>query len=126
MTEAEVEVFEKLFAQTQALNTEIGTLSKKSPNDAVNKFKLKFVNLTLQAANEVLGKRYKPFADFDSFDLDDLPTNSDVTLMLSQYLNCMDKLQSDNVERGDLRWWYWVIDGIRSDRETSAPQGFGK
>ena len=125
MREAEVDTFEKLFAQTQALHTEIGTLSKKSPNDAVNKFKLRFVNLTLRAANELLSKRYKPFADFDSFDQDDLPTNSDVTLILSQYLNCMGKLHADNVET-DYSDWYWVIDGIRSDRETSAPQRLGR
>ncbi len=43
---------------------QIGTLAKKSPNDGLNKFKLKFVNTSLGQANVLLGNEYKPFDEF--------------------------------------------------------------
>ncbi len=54
-TEADVEKLEKLIRQLHGLHSEISLLAKKSPNDAVNAFKLKLINKVLQAANEVLG-----------------------------------------------------------------------
>ena len=65
MKREEVNTFEKLQAQLEGLHTEISSLSKKSQNDALNKFKLKFVNQILSEANLLLGEKYKPFNDFD-------------------------------------------------------------
>lgn len=117
MTENEISDFEKIQAQLESLHTEISTLTKKSFNDALNKFKLKFVNQTIDEANKILGKKNKPFNDFDKFDDNDLPTNSDVTMMLGQYLNCFEKLRADNIERRENKDqfsgkllsmdWYW-------------------
>jgi hypothetical protein len=86
----EIDVFEKLYGQIDGLHQEIGTLSKKSPLDAVNAFKLKMINKVLIRANDTLGDKYKPLDDFDSFEEDYVPTNSDVTLVLSQYYECME------------------------------------
>ena len=44
MKRVDVDNFEKLDGQLQSTYDEISLLSKKKPNDAVNKFKLKFVN----------------------------------------------------------------------------------
>ena len=41
---SEVERLEKLVGQLQGLHSEISLLAKKSPNDAVNKFKLGLIN----------------------------------------------------------------------------------
>ena len=94
---------------------EISLLSKKSPNDAVNKFKLKFVNKLLSQSNDYLGEMYKPFDDFDSFDEDDIPQNSDVVFILSQYLQCFEKQRSDNVviRNGN---WFWRVIGEATDK----------
>jgi hypothetical protein len=124
MTTEEVDIFEKLQAQLSGLHLEISILSKKSPNDALNKFKLKFVNQILKESNELLGEEYKPFSDFELFDDNDIPSNSDVTMMFTQYLNCFEKLRADNIEQEDKfpRGWYWIIDGNLSDVRTVTPQ----
>lgn len=120
MKQEQVDLFEKVHTQIEGLHTEISALSKKSQNDALNKFKLKFVNQILVEANIVLSDKYKPFNDFDIFSDDDLPTTSDVAMMLSQYINCLEKLRTDNVTIYNHQW-YWLIDGKRSEIRTFRP-----
>ena len=98
MTEDEIQRFEKIHGQFEGLHKEIGILSKKSPNDAINKFKLLFINKLLEEAHEVLDVNQRPFDGFDSFDEDQMPTNSDVTMIFEQYLYCFEKLRSDNIK----------------------------
>lgn len=124
MTKQEVDTFEKLQAQLDGLHAEISALSKKSQNDALNKFKLKFVNQILNDSNLLLGIKYKPFTDFSLFDENDMPTNSDAAMMLTQYLNCFEKLRADNIKRADQfpHNWYWIVDAKRSDIRTVMPK----
>ena len=112
--------FEKVHTQLEGLHNEIGSLSKKSQNDALNKFKLKFVNQALSDANKILGSAYKPFNDFEQFNEDDMPSNSDVTMMLGQYLNCMEKLRSDNITIRSGRW-FWFLDKNKETEIRTAP-----
>jgi len=121
MTKQEVDNFEKLQAQLEGLHNEISALSKKSQNDALNKFKLKFVNKIISDSNELLGDNYKPFTDFDTFDENEMPSNSDVAMMLTQYLSCFEKLRADNVKQERLNW-FWIIDGNQSDIKTVMPK----
>ncbi|HUW14432.1 MAG TPA: hypothetical protein VM537_32210 [Anaerolineae bacterium] len=119
MKRAEVDSFYKLFGQLTGLYDELAILSKKNPNDAINKFKLKFINSVLSGANQLLGKDYSPFDDFKVFDEDDMPRNSDVVLILSQYLQCFDKLHADNVAlyAGD---WYWILEEEPGDAASAG------
>lgn len=121
MTEEQIHNFEKVQAQLDSLHIEISILSKKSQNDALNKFKLKFVNQTLKEANLILTDKYKPFEDFEKFDDEDLPTNSDVNLILGQYLNCMEKLRTDNIERTGINKWVWTSNNKTTQIITSQP-----
>lgn len=109
MNKTDVDIFEKLSGQLISVYEEISLLSKKSPNDAVNKFKLKFLNKLISDSNEFLSDKYKPFDDFNIFNEDDIPQNSDVVFILSQYIQCFEKLRSDNVIvlHGN---WYWDTD----------------
>ena len=109
-TEADAEKLEKLIRQLHGLHSEISLLAKKSPNDAVNAFKLKFINKVLQAGNEVLGDTYKPFADFSLFELDDLPSNSDVTVVLTQYIQEAEGYKLNNIVYSDHQLVYKVND----------------
>ena len=97
MNTINIDEFKKILNQLEGLHEEISTLSRKSYTDALNNFKLKLVNQVLKRTNELLGKDYKPFDDFTEFIEDDLPTNSDVTLVLSQYINCMESLREENI-----------------------------
>jgi len=130
MKRKEIDLFEKIYSQMESLHNEISALSKKAPNDGVNKFKLRFINKVLEEANKLLKDKYKPFVDFQSFDEDELPTNSDGIMILAQYINCMEKLRADNIKEDD-NWpataqWYWTIDSKQSEIRTSPPKKISK
>lgn len=120
MNRVDVDIFEKLSGQLISIYEEISLLSKKNPNDAVNKFKLKFINKLIDESNTYLSDKYKPFEDFDHFEEDNIPQNSDVVFILSQYLQCFEKLRSDNVvmRKGS---WCWKLKANKND--TVAEDG---
>src|SRR5271156_2057680 len=102
--------------------TEVSELSNKKPNDGLNKFKLKLVNVLLERMNKVLGSQ-KPFTDFETFDEDDLPTNSDVVVMLSQYAAAIFQFRLENTVYQDYKWW-WPLPGKKGEIETEDPDEF--
>jgi hypothetical protein len=61
-----------------------------------------------------LSDKYRPFDDFEMFDEDDVPQNSDVVFILSQYLQCFEKLRADNVKIV-LNSWFWYVEGDEDD-----------
>jgi hypothetical protein len=120
MTKVEVEALERLIVQLSAMYSEISQLARKVPNDALNKFKLKLINKLLSAGNLVLLGKYRPFDDFDNFDEDDLPTNSDVAVILTQYIKQAERYRSDNIQLHGGSWVY-KIDGQPSSVKTRRP-----
>jgi hypothetical protein len=123
MDEAAVSECELIQAKLQGLYDEVLTLTKKSPGDPFNKFKVTLVNGVVAAANGLLTAQgmATPIGGFEELDDVTLPTNSDVVLVLSQYLQCLEKLRADNVMQSGGPW-YWVIDGERSTRRTAPPR----
>lgn len=122
MNREEILLFEKIHAQLCSFYEDVTLLVKKNPKDEMNTFKLKLINNALEHANQIIGD-LKPFDDFDQFDIDgDMPNNSDVAIILGQYINCMDVLKKDNVHIYSGRW-YWIIEDDTDSREicTSAP-----
>jgi hypothetical protein len=118
--------FEKAEGQIEGFFDEIGNLAKKKPDDGINKFKLQFINQTLVMANKILGHDYRPFPDFDKFDADDLPSNSDVVVILSQYLRSMDKYRVDHSQRGQIHMheFYWNVEGAVEEYLAKRPKQF--
>lgn len=106
----QIDELEKLIGQLDSLHSELAALAKKSPNDAVNSFKLHFVNSALTKCNKFLGEEYKPFEEFNQFNDDDVPSNSDVTLTLSQYMQSLEKYRSDNIYESWGAWYYKTAD----------------
>lgn len=121
----DVERLEKLVGQLQGLYAEIGALAKKSPNDAVNPFKLKFINRIIVMGNDVLGDKYKPFEEFDQFDSDDAPSTSDVTMVIAQYMEEAERFRSDNVKSVNGSWKY-LIGGEPSEIRSGPPTKIGR
>lgn len=119
MKKAEMEALEKATGKLDALHKEIGILSKKSPNDAVNKFKLGYVNGIIKEANDVLGPSGLPLPGFEHFDADELPSNSDVTMVAAQYLEALDLLRSASITMYGGRWKYALEDS--GDNFFTAP-----
>lgn len=121
MNTQQVETFLKLQPQLKSAYEEISLLSKKKPTDALNTFKLKFINSILSRANEILGEKYKPFpGEFALFEEDDMPNNGDVVFILSHYLTSLEKLRCDNIADSGYTW-HWVVGGKVSDKKTDRP-----
>ncbi len=87
---------DRLIGQLDGIHQEISALSKKSPHDAVNDFKLAFINDVLNQSNGILGDKFRPFGAFVQFDSSVSPSTSDVSFMILQYLKAMKKFRSDN------------------------------
>lgn len=121
----DVESLEKLIGQLQGLHSEIGLLAKKSPNDGVNAFKLRLINRVITAANDGLGPDYLPFGDFKAFDAADVPSTSDVALVLAQYMEQAERYRSDNVKFWHGQWVY-VVKGEPSNIPSGAPTKVGR
>jgi hypothetical protein len=118
--QSEVEALEKLIGQLQGLHSEISLLAKKAPSDAINAFKLRLINNVIAAANDVLGPNYLPFGNFEAFVSDDVPSTSDVALVLAQYMEEAERYRSDNVKP----WhgsWVFIVNGEPSAIRTGAP-----
>jgi hypothetical protein len=112
ITRAQVDELERLIGQLGGLHTEMSVLLKKSTTDAVNDFKLGLINAVLQRCNELFGKKFRPFEDFEQFQRDNVPSNSDATFILSQYMQAAEKFRADHITQDALgRWSYETPNG---------------
>ncbi|WP_454834358.1 hypothetical protein [Rahnella aceris] len=73
----------------KAMYVEFKEISKKKPDAAVSKSKIKIVNRLLEKVKTVLSDE-ESISFLDILDEDDVPQASDVTLILSQYVAAMD------------------------------------
>ena len=79
----------------------------KKPDTPLNNFKVKSINRVLEPIKELL-KEENMYPFLDVLDMDDMPTNSDVVLILSQYIKSMDifhdKYYGYNSRSGQYEW----------------------
>ncbi|WP_105596923.1 hypothetical protein [Cronobacter turicensis] len=73
----------------KAMYSEFKEISKKKPDSAIGKGKIKIVNRLLEKVKTVLVDE-ESIIFLDLLDEDDVPQASDVTLILSQYVAAMD------------------------------------
>ena len=65
-------------------------------------------------------KILKSIDDFEQFDTDEVPSNSDLTFIISQYMQAMEKYRSDNIYL-DLGSWYYRTEGSGDKIRTAPP-----
>ena len=118
-TKEDIETLEKTRGQLQAVHREISILSKKSPSDAVNVFKLGMINSIIVVANGLLGDSYTPLAGFEKFDEDDSPSTSDVAFVVAQYLEEIERFRSDHIVVHGMKRVY-LLSGKPSDIRATA------
>lgn len=123
MKAKDIDRFEKVKAQIAQLHNEVSVLSKSKPDNPINKFKLTFINEKLVEANAILKGEFKPFKDFMTFDEATLPSNSDVVMILSQYLDCLEAWRCANIHK-DSYDWYWDVED--QPIRTEEPSRFRK
>lgn len=123
MTANDVDFFNRIKSQLSELHSEMGLLSKGKPDHPVNSFKLKFINEKIEEANKILIGDFKPLRDFSKFEDDTLPSNSDVVMILSQYLNSLEGWRSAHVEL-ESKGWVWSAEDrtIRAEPPSSFRQ----
>lgn len=124
MNRNQIEKFKQILPQLQAFHSEFEALTKKEANGAINAFKLKIVNQIIDDVNKVLGSELLPIRGFAKFDDDALPSNSDVSMVLAQYLEAMEVLRAKNIERSARGVWHWAVQGAEYDSimETTPPR----
>lgn len=112
--------FDILEEQLITVLDEIEKLSKSKPDNPINKFKLGFINSLLDTANNILGKDSLPLQNFLLFVDGDLPSNSDVVFVLSQYLKKLDLVRYENTEiiSGNFVWKTEGKDKIKTKRSN--------
>jgi len=109
LIEKQIEEFEKHERQVQNILREMSVLSDKKPHDKINEFKLTHINNTLRVLNSLLGSS-KPLPEFEVFDKDSLPSNSDVVFVLAQYTDAVFDFRDRHtkVSGGN---YYWILSG---------------
>lgn len=83
-TEKNIEDYSLLKDMLYAQRQEFDILSKKKSDGQLNKMKIKMVNRVLEPLNELL-KNESSHKFLDVLNEDEMPTNSDVVLIISQY-----------------------------------------
>jgi len=122
--EKQIQAFQKAEGQLHVFLREVGELSKKKPNDPLNKFKLHYINAILKTLNELLSAG-KPFPDFEIFDPEQLPSNSDVRFLLAQYATSVFRFREEHSAKDSGGFhWYWKIGNKVSRIETESPNQF--
>lgn len=87
----------------KAMHQEFKELSKKKSDAVLSVSKVQTVNRLLESCRKVLEEELS-LQFLDLFDEDNIPQNSDVVLMLSQYVAAMDQFEST----------YYGFDGLES------------
>lgn len=122
VTREQVEAYQQVVTQLKSLSEEMAVLSKKSPDAPLNKFKVSIVNERLDAASKLLTGMHKPFKDFERLDDAQLPTVSDVAVVLSQFLTSLEGWRSANVVKNGVADWVWNT--AKGEYQASRPTRF--
>src|ERR1019366_913924 len=120
----DIDEFEAVESQIGSARDELLVLVKKSPHDALSKFKLSVVNGLLLRANALLGDN-RPLADFEQFNTEVLPSASDSAMVLGQYLAALENLRVKHISQKQ-GWWYWADGGGTTGRRTYSPRKLEK
>ena len=83
-SEKNIEDFELLVEMLDSQRKEFDLLSKKKTDGQLNKMKIKMANRVLEPLKDILSHE-ESHKFLDTLDEDDVPTNSDVVLIISQY-----------------------------------------
>lgn len=99
-TEEQIELYETISPLLRSAFDEVKEFSKKKQDEALNVKKVKMINRLLEKAKEVL-KNESTFAFLDFLDENELPSNSDAVLTMSQYISALKKFRDDHYHSGD-------------------------
>lgn len=97
-TQKGIENYSLLKDMLEAQRREFDLLSKKKSDGQLNKMKIKMVNRVLEPLNKLF-KNEPTNAFLDVLNEDDMPTNSDVVLIISQYRTAINEFRDKYYQR---------------------------
>ena len=106
-TQEKVSAYETTMPLLKAMYSEFKELSKKKPDAAVSKSKIKITNRLLERVRMALADS-SSLEFLDLLDEDDIPQISDVTLILSQYVASMEAFKKRHYRSYNGKY-QWVI-----------------
>lgn len=102
ITQTDADEFDMIYPMIVSMYKEMKDLSSKKADGALNKLKIKMINRLLDAAQKLLEDH--PTVKFlEILDDDVIPQNSDVTLILKQYIDALIQFRSDHIDHAH-RW----------------------
>jgi hypothetical protein len=108
-TQEKVSQYNAIMPLLEAMFRDFQDLSKKKPDSALNKSKVKIANRLLTDVLAILdGEPNRGYLDL--FDEDDLPQYSDVVLMLGQAVAAMERFKKRYHGRAQYSYG-WAIEG---------------
>lgn len=102
----DMEETRSVIAKLDGLYGEITAAVRRRADAPVTKFQLKLINSVVSEANAVLGNR-KPLSEFTEFEEDDIPTASDVSMVIAQYVEIFETIRCENIETMGSGRWFW-------------------
>ena len=104
-TKEKASIYETTMPLLNAMYSEFKELSKKKPDAAVSKSKIKITNRLLERVRMALADS-SSLEFLDLLDEDDIPQISDVTLILSQYVASMEAFKERHYGyyNSELQW----------------------
>jgi len=108
MNRNQVQKFEILFGQLEALQKEISTVSASAPEHPADEFKFKLARDLLGEADGILEPGDKPVVQLHDIETAEQATYSDLLVALSLYVSCLQNYRARHVKMryGKL---YWVV-----------------
>lgn len=122
----EIALLIKTIGQVSSLIDDFSELSKKAPNSPINKFKLNLINNVLSIANTFLVNGYLPLQEFTLFEEDSITSNSDVLIMLNQYIKGFEQFVEDNIQYDFSHDAHWIINKKCTDIYINISKLFGR
>lgn len=94
-TDEQIKLYDTISRLLRAAFNEVKEFSKKKQDELLNEKKVKMINRLLEKTKEVL--KEEPTVDFlDLLDENELPSNSDAVLTMSQYISALDQFYRDH------------------------------
>ena len=94
-TKEKAELHDVTMPLLKAMDSEFKELSKRRPNDALSVAKIKVVNRLLVKCHGIILEDEAMVEYLDLLDEDNVPLNSDVVLMLSQFVVAMGQFHAN-------------------------------
>lgn len=113
-TDEQIRLYETITPLLTAAYSELKELSKKKQEDSLNIGKVKMINRLLLKAKDILKK--EPTNEYlDILDEEELPTNSDAVLIVSQFISALSTFKvAHRINEAFSKVWdnpgHWVQD----------------